>query len=293
MKLNSVVVSCALAGLVSLTSAQAFTPPEHWTQAQAPFRLHGNSYYVGTRGLSALLVTSDAGHVLIDGPLPQNAAQIAQSIRALGFRIEDVAVIVNSHAHSDHAGAIQELQQLSGARVVSSPEGAASLRRGRNASNDPQFGLKDSFPPVQNVDSIADGEVLSVGSAKLRAHYSPGHTPGGMSWTWQSCEGDRCLNLVYADSLTAYSDDTFRFSGDDRSPSALNDFRRTLERVSKLPCDVLIVPHPEAVTLWARLERREQGDADALIDRGACEHYAAGALRNLERRLEQEREALR
>jgi len=106
-----------------------------WNTPQAPFLIYGNTYYVGPRGLSSILVTSGlitsgAGHVLIDGALPESASQIAANIRSLGFRIEDVKLIVNSHVHFDHAGGIAELQRLSGARVAASPWSAAVMKTG-------------------------------------------------------------------------------------------------------------------------------------------------------------------
>jgi len=58
---------------------------------------------VGTGGLTALLVVSDQGHVLIDSALPESAPGIAASVQVLGFRVEDIKLIVNSHAHRDHA----------------------------------------------------------------------------------------------------------------------------------------------------------------------------------------------
>jgi metallo-beta-lactamase class B len=95
-----------------------------WNTPQTPFRVYGNTYYVGPHGLSSILVTSDAGHVLIDGAIPESVPQIVANIRSLGFRIEDVKLILNSHVHFDHAGGIAELQRLSGARVVASKSSA-------------------------------------------------------------------------------------------------------------------------------------------------------------------------
>src|SRR5271169_5339295 len=108
-----------------------------WNKPQKPFRVYGNTYYVGTHGLSSILVTSDAGHVLMDGALPESAPQIVVGIRSLGFRIEDVKLIVNSHVHFDHAGGLAELQRLSGARVVASPWSAEVLRKGGVEIGDP------------------------------------------------------------------------------------------------------------------------------------------------------------
>lgn len=285
---------CAGSALSDAAAAADGTPAppsyrELWTREQTPFRIYGNTYYVGTRGLSSMLVTSDDGHVLIDGTLPENAKLIAQNIRRLGFRIEDVKLIVNSHTHSDHAGGIAELQRASGAKLVASPIAAKALQQGHGGMNDPQHEYGDSFPPIASVETIADGKTLEVGDIRLTVHFTPGHTPGGTSWTWRSCENDRCLNMVYADSLTAVSDDTFKFTGDARYPTALKDFTRSIERVAALSCDVLVAAHPESVQLWDRLERREHGDRDAFVDADACKRYAQAGRERLEKRIAREK----
>jgi metallo-beta-lactamase class B len=264
-------------------------PPELWTREQPPFRIFGDTWYVGTRGLSAILIVSDQGHVLIDGALPESAPRIAASLVELGFRVEDVKLIVNSHAHSDHAGGIAELQKASGAMVAGSPSGAAALERGRGGPDDPQFEYGDSFPAVAKVQRLRDGQTLHAGRVAVTAHHTPGHTPGATSWTWESCEENRCLNMVYADSLNAVSDDSFRFTGDDRYPAVLEEFTKSLATVEALPCDILLAPHPEFTDLWTRLDRRTAGDPDALIDDTACRRYVEAARHRLELRIERER----
>jgi metallo-beta-lactamase class B len=265
------------------------SPPE-WTQGQAPFRIFGNTYYVGTRGLSAVLITSEKGHVLIDGALPESAAMIADHIRTLGFRVEDVKLIVNSHVHYDHAGGLGALQRLSGAQVAASPSSAAVFRSGRSGPDDPQYGLAVPIERVLNVRVIADAEVLRVGSLAIQGHFTGGHTPGGTSWTWRSCEGSECLNIVYADSMTAVSADTFKFSSSTTYPRAVADFEKSIAFLRKTPCDLLLTPHPDASGLWGRVAKRDAGDRKALIERGHCSRYANRAETGLRTRLAREKQ---
>ena len=266
-------------------------PPE-WTQDQAPLRIFGNTYYVGTRGLSAILIASDTGHVLIDGALPESAAIIADHVRKLGFRIEDVELIVNSHVHFDHAGGIAALQRLSGARVAASPSSAAVLTSGQSGPDDPQFGVVPPLERVANVRVIADAEVLRVGSLAVQGHFTGGHTPGGTSWTWRSCEGSACLNIVYADSMTAVSADAFRFSSSATYPGAVADFEKSFAFLRKTPCDMLLTPHPDVSGLWGRVAKRDAGDRNALAERGHCARYADRAEAGLKARLAREAESV-
>jgi metallo-beta-lactamase class B len=260
--------------------------PAEWNAPQQPFRVYGNTYYVGTQCLSAILVTSREGHVLIDAGLPGSAALIQANIGALGFRVADVKLILNSHAHYDHAGGIALLQRASGAAVAASPASARVLAAGASGPDDPQYGALPTFPAVRSARVLADRETVRVGPIALTAHWTPGHTPGGTSWSWPSCEGKRCLVLVYADSQTPVSADGFSFTRSTTYPTALRDFARGHAVLDRLRCDILLTPHPSASQLWERVAAPSGGAAaPALVDSGGCRRYAASARSQLARRV--------
>jgi metallo-beta-lactamase class B len=260
-----------------------------WNVPQEPFRLFGNTYFVGTAEIGAVLIASDNGLILVDSAMPQSVLQIDANIRALGFQTSDVRLIVNSHAHFDHGGGIAALQRFTGAIVAASEAGARGLREGGPVPGDPQFAFNDRFPAVPDVEVVADGETLRVGDLAITPHYTPGHTPGGTTWTWVSCEGERCLNMVYAESLTAVSADDFRFSGGNGAPSVEAEFRASIDKVSNLPCDVLMATHTGFVGMRRKLEARvAQPGTNPFIDPLACQRYAETAREGLERRLAEE-----
>ena len=270
---------------------------DEWNGRHEPFRIFGNTYYVGVAGLSSLLIASDTGAILLDGGLPQSAPLIDASIRALGFRTEDIRLIVNSHAHYDHGGGIAALQRVSGAVVAASAAGATALERGEPTSDDPQYAFgpqANRFPAVKNVRVVRDGEVLRVGSLAITAHLTPGHTRGSTSWTWRSCEGERCLNMVYADSLNAVSAPGFRFSGDSARPGSVETFRKSIAKIAALPCDILIAVHPGFADLDGKLKRRaEKTTPDPFVDPESCRTYAADAAKRLDARVVEERKETR
>jgi metallo-beta-lactamase class B len=261
---------------------------ESWNRDQAPFQIFGNTYFVGVRGLSSVLVTSPDGHILIDGALPQSAPLIARHVAQLGFKMSDVKVILNSHVHFDHAGGIAELQQLSGAKVIASDIAAKVLRTGRIDRSDPQFGVLEPFPAVKSVEALGTRESIEVGRLKVRVIHTPGHTPGGTSWTWASCEAERCLEVVYGDSLNAISDDSFKYSGDPRYPNAGPDMAASIEAIDATPCDILVSAHPDFTGLLTLIDEQGQGDRSQLIDSSACKRYAAAGKERFDKRLEQE-----
>jgi metallo-beta-lactamase class B len=261
-----------------------------WNASEPPFRVFGNTYSVGTAGLGAVLVTSPKGHVLLDGGLPQSAERIDASIRALGFKTEDVKLILNSHAHYDHAGGIAALQRASGAQVAASAKGAQAIESGGPTPDDPQHHQQEGrYPPAKPVRVVADGEVLRVGDLAITAHLTPGHTPGATTWTWRSCEGERCLDVVYADSLNPVSLPGFRFTGDAKRPSIVASFERSLDIVAALPCDILLAPHPRQSPLYDELKGRgTSADAAPVTDRNACRAYAEAARQRLKKRIAEE-----
>jgi metallo-beta-lactamase class B len=259
-----------------------------WNAPVDPFRVFGNTYYVGTEGLASVLITSDRGHILLDGALPQSAEQIDSHIRRLGFELKDVKLIVNSHAHYDHAGGIHALQVASGATVAASASGADALKRGENTTDDPQYGFghdSNEFPRVGRVHVVKDGEVLRVGPLAITARLTPGHAPGSTTWTWKSCAGTRCLDVVYVDSLNAVSADAFKYSANRALVAA---FRNSIATVAGLPCDVMITVHPGFSHLLEKRARDLKGEPDAFVDAHGCREYAESMQALLDRRLASE-----
>jgi metallo-beta-lactamase class B len=260
-----------------------------WNAPQAPFRIYGNTYYVGPRGLSSILITSDAGHVLIDGSLAESAGQIATNIRRLGFRLEDVKLIVNSHVHFDHAGGIAELQRLSGARVVASKWTASVMTKTGVGRNDPQYGAIPPIALIKHVEVLSDGQNLTIGPIVITAHLTPGHTPGGTSWTWQSCEGAKCLKFVLADSVTPVSADGFKFTRSTEYPAAIQDFQKSFSFLRSVSCDVLLTTHPDVSNFWERVDARAKGARpDPIVDTAACRALADRAEDTLRKRIASE-----
>lgn len=259
-----------------------------WDDLQDPFPIYGGSYYVGPQGVASVLITSSKGHILIDGGTPKSAQTIIEHVRRLGFKPEDIKVILVSHAHVDHAGGVAQLQRLSGATVLTSPAAQPVLESGKPDRGDPQFGALPDMEPVENVKTVRDGEIVSVGPLAVKANYTPGHTRGGISWTWTAQEPAGAMQMVYADSLNAFGLHGFRYSGDARYPEAKADIERSIARVAAMPCDILVSAHPEAGGLFERHARQANEGSTAFIDRDACRRYADDGRQRLEKTLTQE-----
>ena len=286
------LIALWLAAGLAACASHVYDAPIHcdacagWNEPQAPFRIAANTWYVGVAGLSALLVDTGSGLVLVDGGLPQSAPLINTNIRALGYQPEDIALILVSHVHYDHVGGIAALQRISAARVLASEPARRALLSGELQPDDPQFdpaATESRFPAVGNVDVLADGESITLGDVTFTAYHTPGHTPGGTSWSWQACNESVCRHVVYADSLSPISANDYRFSDD--GGRAANQLRNSAARIAALPCDIFLSNHP---VFFRMTEKLESGATDAFARPGECRAYANRALERLERRLGRE-----
>lgn len=262
-------------------TAEACGGRDGWTDPAPPAHVFGNTWYVGTCGISVILITGEHGHVLIDGGTAEAAPLVLANIAALGFRPEDVRWILSSHEHFDHAGALAALKRATGARVAVLAEAKAVLETGKPDPADPQYGALDDMEPVAVERVLAHGDSIKVGSLTVTAHATPAHSPGSTSWTWQSCTPDfTCRMVAYVDSATAISAEGYRFAD---YPERVAAVRQGLSTMAALPCDILLTPHPSASATLERLSGKAP-----LVDPAACNAYAKGALGRFEQRLASE-----
>ena len=253
-----------------------------WGDAAPPARIFGNSFYVGTCGISVILITSGQGHILIDGAVEAAVPAILANIRALGFDPRDIRFIVGSHEHGDHMGGFAALKAATGAQIWVREAARTVVETGEVDAADPQAGTIPQMTPVAVHAILRDGEPIRLGEAAitLTPHATPGHTSGGTSWTWQSCEGPNCATIAYIDSLTAPARDGYRFSD---HPERVAPYRATFTALRSVPCDILLTPHPGVSNMFARMA----GDAP-LIDRDACRALVERSRTALDARLARE-----
>lgn len=257
---------------------------EAWATPRAAFALPGGAYYVGTEGISSVLVPTTDGLVLLDAGLPQSVDGMMTRIRDLGIDPMQLRYVLVSHVHYDHTGGVAAVQRRTGAVVAAGEGASATLRTGVAQADDPQATSLLASPPVTGaIRELADGETLTVGNTVFTRVATPGHTTSGSTWTWT---GDAGVRLVFADSLNPVSDKGYTFGA---PPERAETFRASIARIAALPCDVLVPVHPSFSRLFALADRAAKaGDPGALIDDKACRAYAAGARKRLKKRLHDE-----
>jgi len=253
---------------------------DEWDKPAPPVRIHANTYLVGTCGISAILVTGDEGHVLIDAGTEKGAERIAANIRQLGFKLSDIKYLLMSHEHIDHVGGMARLQQLTGATLVASRPAEKVLNTGVPSTDDPQAGMHKPFPAASAGRVVKDGDAVRLGNLMLTAMTTPGHTPGALSWRWESCDGAVCRSMVYADSLSAVGRDDYRFSD---HPAYLAAYRASIAKIAASRCEILLTPHPSASAMRDRMTGKQP-----LFDPAGCRNYAAELTKRLDERLAKE-----
>jgi metallo-beta-lactamase class B len=250
-----------------------------------PFRIAGNLYYVGATGVTSFLLISPQGHVLIDGGYPETAPLIIASIARLGFSIRDVKVLLNSHAHFDHAGGLAELQKASGAAVWISEGDADVVAAG--GAGDRSFGplrylgfLGFGRFPAPRVDHrLQDGATVSVGPITLTAHITAGHTRGCTTWSFPVQDGDRVLQAVDVCSLSLLP--FMKFVDPESYPGIRNDFEQSFQTLRDLPVDIFLGSHGSFFDLKRKEAKRATATDPAapFIDREGYLSYIDRAER--------------
>ncbi len=260
-----------LAMLSTITTAPvALASEPSWTQPTAPFRIVGDVYYVGTKGLASYLIATPAGEILIDGTATGNAPLIERNIARLGFRVSDVKLLLNSHAHFDHAGALAQLQHDTGAPLLASPGDRPALETGHPGGE--SLGGWTDFPPAKVQRSLRDGETLRMGGAALTAWITPGHTPGCTTWSLPVRDHGRTLQVVIPCSLSV-ADNVL--VANRAYPGIVADYRRSFARLKAMKADVVLTNHPEVADVFGREAHRRAGQADAFVDRGQLQRIVA------------------
>jgi metallo-beta-lactamase class B len=252
----------ALTLLGAATSASAAQPPS-WTQAIKPFRIAPHIYYVGSKGLSAYLITSGDGAILIDGTLKENASLVEHNIEAVGVPLKSVKWVLSDHAHNDHVGALAQIKADTGARFAASAGDRAALERGVPRGDTDYDPAGFHFPPIKVDRIVEDGQSLAVGDAVLTAHLTPGHTPGCTSWSTTVSDGGRRLQVLFLCSITVAGN---KLVGNRAYPTIVADYENTFAKLSKMKADIVLTSHPEIADVLGREVRAEAGDRRAFID---------------------------
>lgn len=254
----------ALAGALAVGGvALAQGWPAAWLKPAAPVKIADNLYYVGSEGLSAFLITTPKGHILIDGPMEQNVAGVEANIKALGFKLSDVDILLNTHAHFDHAAGLARLKADTGAALLASAGDRPLLEKGVYPGSEDVAALR--FKPVKVDAVIKDRDTVTLGGVTLTANITPGHTPGCTTWTFPvKIDGVVRKAILWCSTTVAAN----RLAPKPQYPTIVADYRASFVRLGALKADVFLAPHPEQFGFAEKLAAVAPGRPSPFVDPG-------------------------
>ncbi len=251
-----------------------------------PRKIIANIYYVGSNLISAFLIVTPAGNILLDtGPI-QMLPQVTANIEKLGFHMQGVKILLNSHAHDDHCGGFAEVKRRTGAMVIASKlDGELMMHGGKG---DFYWGDAAAYEPVKPDRFISDGESVDLGGVNLTAHLTPGHTKGCTSWSMRVHEEGKDYDVLFLCGLTT---SLYKLTNNSKYPNIVQDARDTLRRLRGIHTDVLLASHGFYFDLEGKAARLKAGAPNPFVDPGELGRHIAEMEKDFEEALQaQERQ---
>lgn len=262
--------------------SQADPTSRSWNQPVEPYKIAGNLYYVGASDITSFLITTPEGHILLDSGFEETVPLIRENVKKLGFKLEDVRILLNTHAHTDHGGGLATLKELTGAKLLVHERDVPLLARG--GKDDPHLGDQLTFRPVQADRALKDGEQVTLGGTTLTARHTPGHTPGCTTWTMKAGGHD----VVFVCSATILPG--VSLTKNERYPGVGEDYARTFRVLKSLPCDIFLAAHASFYGGPAKAERLRQGaEKNPFIDPEGYKAYVEKAEKRYRDLLDKEK----
>jgi metallo-beta-lactamase class B len=258
-----------------------------WTAPFEPFHLIDNIYYVGTDGIAVYIIKTSQGLILMDTALPESTGMIKANIAKLGFKLDDIKIILNSHAHFDHTGGLAEIKKDTGAQLVAGERDKPLLEGGYYPGDEKDTDL--SFPPVKVDRAVKEGDKVTLGETTLTAHSMPGHSPGCTSWEMTVKDGGQDRDVLFFCSGTVALN---RLVGTPTYPGIVDDYRSTFAKANTMKVDVLLGPHPEVYGMQAKRAQMKDGAPNPFVKPGELQTYVAGLETDFDKQLAKQTAAL-
>ena len=272
-RVHSIVLASVLLAALTLAAPASAQSTQGFTDPFPPFKIAGNLYYVGSKGLATYLITTPRGHILINSDLEANVPMLQASVAQLGFKFSDVKILLISHAHWDHDAGSAKVKQLTGAKYMVMDADVPVVESG--GREDFQYGADSSarYAPVRVDRVLHDGDEVKLGGMVLVAHLTPGHTKGCTTWTLTVRDGAKTYSAVIICSPNV--NPGYRLVDNPKYPTMAQDYERTFRVLKSLPCDVFLGAHGSYFDLDAKYARMKAGAKDAFIDRAGCAAFVA------------------
>lgn len=266
---------------------QADEESRKMNQPVKPFRVIANIYYVGASEVTSFLITTPKGHILIDSGFAETVPQIQNNLKTLGFRLEDVKILLNTQAHYDHAGGLAELKKLTNAKLFASEADALLMSNG--GKGDFAFGDKYPYASVKSDRILRDKDEIKLGGTTLTAILTPGHTKGSTTLTMKVKDKGKNYNVVFLSSTTTPG---YKLLNNAGYPNIISDYDYTFRLLKSLPCDVFLASHGNFFSLQEKIKKLEETPGvNPFVDPQSFKDFLEESEKNFKEKLEKERQA--
>jgi metallo-beta-lactamase class B len=266
----SIVVVVTLITLIA-SSNNLKAQSNDWTEPFPPFKIAGNLYYIGSKGLANYLIATPKGHILINSDMEENVPLIRASVEKLGFKFSDIKILLISHAHWDHDAASDTIKKLTGAKYMVMDADVSVVESGGKTdfqyANDPKTLYKGT-----KVDRVLhDGEEVKLGGTVLVARLTPGHTKGCTTWTLKVKDNDKTYNVVIIGSPNV--NPGYRLVNNSEYPNIAEDYEKTFKVLKSLPCDIFLGAHGNYFGLETKYPRFRDEGLSVFVDPAGYKKY--------------------
>ena len=266
------ILTTALSIMITAFAAASHAPvQDDWTEPFPAFRIAGNLYYVGSKGLASYLVTTSQGHILINSDLEANVPMIRASVESLGFKFSDIKILLISHAHWDHCAGSATIKRLTGAKYMVMEGDVDVVESG--GKTDFQYASDPAalYPPAKVDRVLRDGDEVKLGDATLTARLTPGHTKGCTTWTMKVNDGSKLRDVVIVGSPNV--NPGYKLVGSTVYPRMTEDFETTFRVLNSLSCDYFLGAHGSYFDLEKKYAQLKAGNSTALIDAAGYKNF--------------------
>jgi metallo-beta-lactamase class B len=287
---TGLIATAALSIILTLIGATTHAPAQaqnDWTTPFPAFRISGNLYYVGSKGLANYLITTSQGHILINSDLEANVPLIRASIESLGFKFNDIKVLLISHAHSDHCAGSAMIKQLTGAKYMVMDGDVDVVESGGKTDFQYADDASALYPPAKVDRMLHDGDQVKLGDVVLTAHLTPGHTKGCTTWTMKVPEGSKIRDVVIVGSPNV--NPGYKLVDNTLYPRINEDFERTFRVLRSLSCDYFLGAHGSYFDMESKYPKFKAGNATAFIDPEGYKSFVAEREQAFRRELAKQR----
>jgi metallo-beta-lactamase class B len=257
-----------------------------WNEPAEPAKIVGPIYFVGTKGLGVFLVTTSQGHILLNTGMPPSGPMIEKSIAKLGFRPQDIKIILTGHAHVDHCGATAYLKKNTAAQCAMIDAEVPLIESG--GKTDFQYGSYSefAFEPVKVDRVLRDGETIKLGDVAITVLHTPGHTKGSATFATNVVDGGTAYAVVFPGSSSV--NPGYRVMRDPSYPGICDDYRRTLHTLEMLKPDIWLGAHNDDYGLERKLARSAQEGVRAWVDPEGYRKWVVAQRAKLDAAIERE-----